>query len=412
MRKLILALAVLLVPCSARAQGNNFWGVVQGLNGPLPNQFVAVCLQPANITTTPCSTLATLYTDSTLTTPSANPVQADNYGNFHFYIAPGKYTLQSYGPQILVPFVQRDVVIPCDPSNCVMTQLLVNGNITANAFIANSVNPASTGVLRLEHTDGVCWRNFLNTGNLCLTVDNSDAIQFPGGFGGGGGGGTTITVNSVSVTPTLNLSSNTPPAESNHIDAKWQYSSGNASAEIAVSGNGSTAASVSGTFTSGDCAEFDANSNIVDAGAPCGASGSSLGGQTVCNQSMDITGIGAATPTTIITCSTTAPSSGCPCRAFISYTLAMQGTSSTEQGETWITDGTNVMIGTSGTADNQTSSGYKSVSRSGWSTVRYGNSSTNVFTLKAESDHTWNAKAVTFYQSLPSQVVVNYIPSN
>jgi hypothetical protein len=70
------------------------------------------------------------------------------------------------------------------------------------------------------------------------------------------------------------------------------------------------------------------------------------------------------------------------------------------------------MLGTSGTADNQTSSGYKSVSRSGWSTVRYGNSSTNVFTLKAESDHTWNAKAVTFYQSLPSQIVVNYIPSN
>jgi hypothetical protein len=402
---------VLLAPSLAHAQGNNYWGVVQGLNGPLPNQFIAVCLQPANITTTPCSTLATLYTDSTLTTPSTNPVQADNYGNFHFYIAPGKYTLQSYGPQILVPFVQRDVVIPCDPSNCVMSQLLVNGTITANAFIANSPSPAATGVVRLEHADGICWRNFLNNGDLCLTVNNSDAIQFPGGFGGGGGG-TTLQINGASLASTVNLNNTTPAAGSHFLNVQWQYSSGNGSAEVPISGNGTAVGSVSGTLTSGDCAEFDANGNVVDAGAPCGASGSSLGGQTVCNQSMDITGIGSATPTTIITCSTTAPSSGCPCRAFISYTLGMQGTSSTEQGETWITDGTNVMLGTSGTADNQTSSGYKSVSRSGWSTVRYGNSSTNVFTLKAESDHTWNAKAVTFYQSLPSQIVVNYIPSN
>ena len=402
---------MLLAPSLVRGQGNNYWSVVQGLNGPLPNQFVAVCLQPANITTTPCSTLATLYTDSTLTTPSANPVQADNFGNFHFYIAPGKYTLQAYGPQILVPFVQKDVVIPCDPTNCVMSMLTVNGPIYADEFISNSVNPAATGTVRLEHPDTICWRNNANTGDVCLSVNASDAIQFPGGFGGGGGG-TTININGSSVASTLNLNNTTPAAGTHFLNVSWQYSAGNGSAEVPISGNGTNVASTSGTLTNGDCVQFDASGNVIDAGAPCAAGASSLGGQTVCNQSMDITGIGSATPTTIITCSTTAPSSGCPCRAFISYTLAMQGTSSTEQGETWITDGTNIMLGTSGTADNQTSSGYKSVNRSGWSTVRYGNSSTNVFTLKAESDHTWNARAATFYQSLPSQVVVNYIPSN
>jgi len=36
------------------------------------------------------------------------------------------------------------------------------------------------------------------------------------------------------------------------------------------SGNTTTFGTTSGTLTSGDCAKFDANGNVVDAGAPCG----------------------------------------------------------------------------------------------------------------------------------------------
>jgi hypothetical protein len=311
----------------------------------------------------------------------------------------------------LVPFVQRDVVIPCDPSNCVLSQLLVNGSVTANAFIANSVNPASTGLLRLEHLDQICWRNFANSGDVCLSVNASDAIQFPGGFGGGGGG-TTVNINGAGVASTVNFNGTTPAATANHLNVVWQYSAGNASAALPISGNGGNVASTSGTLTSGDCAQFDASGNIIDAGAPCAAGSASLSAQTVCNLGGDILGISSATLTTVITCSTTAPSSGCPCRAFVSWNIAARGTSSTEQAEGFVTDGTNIFAGTANTIDNQVTTGYKGMDRSGWSPVRYNNSSTNVFTLKAESDHTWDIHTATFYNSLPTQVVVNYIPSN
>jgi hypothetical protein len=267
--KLILAMAALLVPSLVWGQGSRSDGVVQGLNGPLPNQNVAVCLQPANVTTTPCSTLATLYTDSTLSTPCtglngcSNPTTSDQFGNFHFYATPGKYTLQSYGPQIQTAYVQKDQILPCDPSNCVITTL------EFGTIIHNSPNVATTGDIRLQVGDTQCWRNNANSGNLCLSINGSDQIQFPGGFGGGGGG-TTININGGAVTSTLNLNDTTPVAGANNLNAKWQYSAGNGSVEVPITGNGSKAVSGSGTYTTNDCLKVDASGNAVDAGSPCG----------------------------------------------------------------------------------------------------------------------------------------------
>lgn len=385
MRKLLLLIA-LLAPSLAWGQGSRLDGVVQGLNGPLPSQFVAVCTQPADISTSPCSPLATLYTDTTMTVPSVNPVQADEFGNFHFYAAAGKYTLQSYGPQIQTPFIQTDVILPCDPTDCVLNV------VSFSLLIHNSADVADDGEVRLEHPDRICWRNFANTGNLCLSVDGTDAIQFPGGFGGGGGGSITA------VTATAPLAS-----------------SGGTTPDISIAssqGNGTKVQRSTGSTTTNNCVKYDANGNTVDSGAPCGGTSTLLSSQVVCNLGSDISGIGANTLTTIVTCATTAPSSGCPCRAFISWTVAGTGSSSTEQVTGYITDGTNIMLGTSGNVDNQVTFSQKSVSRSGWSTVRYNNSASTTFTLKAESDHTWTANSATDALSLPTQVVVNYLPSN
>jgi len=265
MRKLLLLIGLLL-PSLAFAQGSRLDGVVQGLNGPIPNQFIAVCDQPANITTTPCSTLSTLYTDTTLLTPAPNPIQADFFGNFHFYAPVGKYTLQTYGPQIQTPYVQRDIILPCDPTNCVLGTLTVN-IINFGTLIHNSNFVAATGTIRLQHDDSICWRNFAHSGDLCLTVDNSDAIQFPGGFGGGGGGGTTVTVNGAGVTPTLNLNDTLPVATANHLNLGWQYSAGNASVQVPITGNGTKVCSVTGALTTGHSIVVDASGNCVDSGS-------------------------------------------------------------------------------------------------------------------------------------------------
>src|SRR5262249_18262956 len=75
--------------------------------------------------TTPCSPLATLYTDATLATPCtgtlkdgsvagatncSNPLITDAQGNYHFYAQGGTYTLQVYGSG-LTTTVEPDISI-------------------------------------------------------------------------------------------------------------------------------------------------------------------------------------------------------------------------------------------------------------------------------------------------------------
>ena len=77
------ALALALIFCvpapSAQAQGSRKDDIVFGPTGhPVANATVTVCA--ATATGTPCTPLATLYTDATLTTTAANPFQADGIG--------------------------------------------------------------------------------------------------------------------------------------------------------------------------------------------------------------------------------------------------------------------------------------------------------------------------------------------
>lgn len=46
------------------------------------------------------------------TVSAPNPFQTDAFGNYHFYAAVGKYTVQLYGPQLSSPFVQTDQILP------------------------------------------------------------------------------------------------------------------------------------------------------------------------------------------------------------------------------------------------------------------------------------------------------------
>src|SRR5271167_1093813 len=89
---LLLALIALAAPVS-HAQGSRKDDIVFGPSGhPVAGATVRVCQPTA--TGTPCSPLATLYTDATLTVPAANPLQSDGIGNYHFYAPAGRYQIQ------------------------------------------------------------------------------------------------------------------------------------------------------------------------------------------------------------------------------------------------------------------------------------------------------------------------------
>ena len=82
---------------------------------PVSGATVRVC-QPG-ATGTPCTPLATIYTDATLTVTSANPFQTDGLGNYHFYASAGRYQIQMSSPQITGTITQPDVILPADLSS-------------------------------------------------------------------------------------------------------------------------------------------------------------------------------------------------------------------------------------------------------------------------------------------------------
>ena len=184
-RIFVALFATLTFALAARAQGTRHDGVAVGEQGrPVAGASVVVCNQPANISFTPCAPLANLFTDSTLSTPAPNPLTSDGLGNFHFYAAPGVYTLQIYGPGIRA-YTTPDVIVPVNPTNAqfdsisatnAISALTLNlggnlsvggnasvaGTLTAGSFDAN-LSPSSNaqtkgyaGMLYVDSTPGGC----------------------------------------------------------------------------------------------------------------------------------------------------------------------------------------------------------------------------------------------------------------
>jgi len=143
-----LALGV-LVP-AARGQGSRHDDIVFGTTGhPVAGATVRVC--QATATGSPCSPLATIYTSAAMTTTTANPLQTDGLGNYHFYAPAGRYMIQFTGPGITGTVTQPDVILPPDVSstgagnNISAFGLNLGGNLTVagNATVSGTLTSGS-----------------------------------------------------------------------------------------------------------------------------------------------------------------------------------------------------------------------------------------------------------------------------
>jgi len=161
------ALAAALLAAAAapalHAQGSRKDDIVFGPDGhPVSGATVRVCQPTA--TGTPCTPLAAIYTDATLSVASANPFQTDGIGNYHFYAAAGRYQIQISSPQINGTITQPDVILPADLSSsssgnnisafgltlggnlAVAGNASVSGTLTASGFNPGTLTPTTLNV--------------------------------------------------------------------------------------------------------------------------------------------------------------------------------------------------------------------------------------------------------------------------
>jgi Pectate lyase superfamily protein len=114
----------------------------------IPEATIRVCQSGAS--GTPCSPLATIYTDAALIVAAPNPFQTDGLGNHHFYAPAGRYLVQITGTRITGTRTYRDVILAPDVSssgegnNMSAFSLALGGNLTAggNATIDGTLTTA------------------------------------------------------------------------------------------------------------------------------------------------------------------------------------------------------------------------------------------------------------------------------
>lgn len=136
--------------------------------GGLPNPTVRVCTEPAS--GSPCSPLASIFSDAALTVPLVDPFTGDVNGNYFFYASPiSKYHVQIFQNGVLI-FEQSDISLAsssipgCSSPitgqlNCTGTPGLVaqhgisSGPMTTAQMIAMTV-PAGTIVTSSDPLNG------------------------------------------------------------------------------------------------------------------------------------------------------------------------------------------------------------------------------------------------------------------
>ncbi len=130
----------------ADAQGSRHDDIVFGPSGhPIANATVRVCQSGA--TGTPCSPLATIYTDATMTATSANPFQTDGIGNYHFYAPAARYVVQISAPSITGTITNPDVILAPDASSGLSGSDISAFGLTLGGNLSVAGNASISGTL-------------------------------------------------------------------------------------------------------------------------------------------------------------------------------------------------------------------------------------------------------------------------
>lgn len=192
---------------------------------------------------------------------------------------------------VINPVIQN----PTGPQTVTGYPLNLNGGLSVsgsaavfNAGLTGTGNMGGldlgSGALGSSHT----WlntqtfpNNSIGVGQLAACGTNGQGPITSGGVMVCGSAAFTVQVNGGGTTSPLNFG-NSPAAPTGYLNAVWQYSAGNASAAVPISGTGGVVCSVLGSLTNKHLVVADPNGNCVDGGMEQRV--------TICASGCDITG--------------------------------------------------------------------------------------------------------------------------
>lgn len=178
----IRAVIAFLVVCAAgpwaasvRAQGSRKDDVIFNSRGqPLAGAQIRVCANNAT-TTSPCTPLASIFSDVAMTQAAANPLTTDGMGNYSFYAAPGRYVIEISGPGITTKQM-RDVILPADPAAPFVTGSAITAfSLTLTGGLTVAGSAAVTGALTIGGTGNVSVKAAAADGVIYVSPSGNDA---------------------------------------------------------------------------------------------------------------------------------------------------------------------------------------------------------------------------------------------
>lgn len=167
---LFLAVLILTMPANAQTGAAISGQAITPGGTPASNAQIRIC--PYTATGTPCSPLASIYSDPGLTVPITQPYSADQYGNYTFWVAPNEtYIIQ----------VQVNQTIYYS-----YYQTIGQGGVTAGVNSAQGTYPIqvngessipATGNITISCATGQCGASSL--GNLITAPSSGQYIILP-----------------------------------------------------------------------------------------------------------------------------------------------------------------------------------------------------------------------------------------
>jgi hypothetical protein len=167
--------------------------VPQGAQAPVftyPYSVVTVCGYPASSTTATCTNTVPIFSDQAMLLPITQPLTADIYGRFGFFIGTGTY------------------------SYCVSSPITTGSSFLGCYTISVGGGGVSGGITSINAQTGPAITIACGTGLLCSTVANTITISTNVDFAitSFGGCAGTVELGTSIVNPSFTASYSTPPA--------------------------------------------------------------------------------------------------------------------------------------------------------------------------------------------------------